>query len=154
MWKISGENKRKCYSYICTCAKRKRGKSDFSSRSRVDTVKVLSKLAECSLRSHPSRRSVFYKISIYIFVHCGRAAHARRAPFINSSYEIQRDSNPEFERNRTKIADLSEDKLKRFHALRAHAKRATFRISLFGIQRGFQSRIWAKSDQNCRFFTK
>ena len=42
---------------------------------------------------------------------------------MNSSFGIQRGSNPEFERNRTKIADFSLNNRKRFRALRASGAR-------------------------------
>ena len=57
---------------------------------------------------------------------------------LSSAYGIQRGSNLEFERNRTKIVDFSLNKRKRFtHCGRAaRAKRAPFMNSSFGIQLG------------------
>ena len=94
-----------------------------------ERIRNLLILAECSLCSHPSRRHMA---------------------------GIQRGSNLEFERNRTKFVDFSLNKHKRFtHCGRAaRAKRAPFHEFFIWDPKGFQSRIWAKSDQNCRFFTK
>ncbi len=77
--------------YVCTSFEIQRGSDLEFERNRT-------KIVDFSLNKHKR------------FTHCGRAACAKQAPFMNSSFGTQRGSNPEFEGNRSKIAEFSLNK--------------------------------------------
>ena len=86
---------------------------------------------------------IFHKISTNVFAYCGCVQRAKQVPFWNSSFGIQRGSNPEFEQNRTKIVDFSLNKRERFCVLRARAvcKVSPFQEFFIWDPKGFQSQI-------------